>query len=113
AKQRIPLFVDRHSFTEIDVNLRSNDPLNFRDTKKYKERLRKAEKNSGGAEAVVTGRARVLNVPIMLGAFDFSFLGGSMGSVVGEKLARMIEIGVAERRPVIIISASGGARMQE
>lgn len=72
-----------------------------------------AEKNSGSVEAVLTGRARILNIPVMLGVFDFSYMGGSMGSVVGEKLARLIELGIAERRPVIIISASGGARMQE
>jgi acetyl-CoA carboxylase carboxyl transferase subunit beta len=98
---------------EIDANLRSTDPLAFKDTQKYKERLKKAEKKSESIEAVMTGRARVLNVPVMLGVFDFSFLGGSMGSVVGEKLARMIEIGVAEKKPVLIISSSGGARMQE
>ncbi len=113
ARQRIPLLVDRHSFDEIDVNLRSTDPLNFRDTKKYKDRLKKTEKATGSIEAVMTGRARILNIPVMLGVFDFSFMGGSMGSVVGEKLARLCEAGVIEKRPVIIISASGGARMQE
>lgn len=113
ASQRIPTLVDRHSFIEIDRELRSTDPLNFRDTKKYKERIKKAEKNSGSIEAVITGRARILNIPVMLGVFDFSFLGGSMGSVVGEKLARLVETGREEKRPVIIISASGGARMQE
>lgn len=113
AQQRIPALVDRHSFNEIDSNLRSTDPLNFRDTKKYKERLKRAEKTSGSIEAVITGRARIANIPVMLGVFDFSFLGGSMGSVVGEKLTRLVELGVAEKRPVIIISASGGARMQE
>jgi len=113
AKQRIPLMTDRHSFVEMDITLRSPDPLNFRDTKKYKERLKKAEKSSGSIEAVMTGRARILNIPVMLGVFDFSFMGGSMGSVVGEKLARLVEAGCEERRPVIIVSASGGARMQE
>lgn len=113
ATQRIPLLTDRHSFIEVDAQLRSTDPLNFRDTKKYKERLKKAEKASGGTEAVVCGRARMLNVPVAVGVFNFGFLGGSMGSVVGEKLARIVEIGRDERRPVIIVSASGGARMQE
>lgn len=113
AHQRIPLLVDRHSFVEIDMNLRSIDPLNFRDVKKYKDRLKKAEKSSGATEAVVTGRARILNIPIMIGVFEFSFLGGSMGSVVGEKLARLVEHGVDEKRPVLIVSSSGGARMQE
>jgi len=97
----------------MDSQLRSTDPLNFRDTKKYKERLKKAEKSSGSIEAVITGRARMLNIPVALGVFEFSFLGGSMGSVVGEKLARMVEAARDERRPAIIVSASGGARMQE
>jgi acetyl-CoA carboxylase carboxyl transferase subunit beta len=113
ARQRIPVISDRHSFIELDANLRPADPLQFKDTQKYKDRIKKAEKNSGSTEAVITGSARVLNVPVMLGVFDFSFLGGSMGSVVGEKLARMIEIGIEERKPVIIVSSSGGARMQE
>ena len=113
ARQRIALLVDRHSFQEIDAKLTSTDPLNFRDTKKYRERLKKAEKATGSFEAVMTGRARILSIPVMLGVFEFAFLGGSMGSVVGEKLARMIEIGIAEKRPVIIVSALGGARMQE
>jgi acetyl-CoA carboxylase carboxyl transferase subunit beta len=113
AKQRIPLLVDRHSFIELNSQLRSSDPLNFRDSVRYKDRLKRAEKKSGSSEAVITGRARILNVPVMLGVFDFSFLGGSMGSVVGEKLTRLIEAGLDEKRPVIIISASGGARMQE
>lgn len=113
ARQRLPLLVDRHSFMELDINLRSSDPLSFKDSKKYKERLKKAEKNSESVEAVVTGRARILNIPVAIGLFDFSFMGGSMGSVVGEKLSRMIEVGIEERRPVVIVSSSGGARMQE
>lgn len=113
ARQRIPVIADRHSFTEIDSELRSTDPLNFKDTKRYRDRLKKAERDTGSVEAVLTARARILNIPVMLGIFDFTFMGGSMGSVVGEKLTRMIEIGVEEKRPVIIISASGGARMQE
>lgn len=113
AKQRVPILADRHSFIEIDSNLRSADPLGFKDTQKYRDRIKKAEKNSGSLEAVITGRARVLNIPVMLAVFDFSFLGGSMGSAVGEKLARMVEIGIEERKPVIIVSSSGGARMQE
>ncbi len=113
AKQRIPILVDRHSFVELDANLRSVDPLNFKDKKKYKDRLKDTEKKTGSVEAVITGRARILNIPVMLGVFDSSFMGGSMGSVVGEKLTRLVELGCAEKRPVIIISASGGARMQE
>jgi acetyl-CoA carboxylase carboxyl transferase subunit beta len=113
AKQRIPIVVDRHSFVEIDSGIRSVDPLSFKDKKKYKDRVKDAERDSGSVEAVMTGRARVLNIPVMLGVFDFSFLGGSMGSVVGEKLTRLLEHGVSEKLPVVIISSSGGARIQE
>jgi len=113
ARQRIALLVDRHSFQEVDSKMESTDPLNFKDSKRYKERLKKAEKSTGSSDAVVTGRARILNIPVAMGVFEFGFLGGSMGSVVGEKLARAVEIGIEERRPVIIVSASGLARMQE
>lgn len=113
AKQRIPVLADRHSFIELDPNLRSTDPLNFKDKKKYKDKLKDTEKKTGSVEAVTTGRARILNIPVMLGVFDLPFIGGSMGVVVGEKLTRLIEYGISERRPVIIVSASGGARMQE
>lgn len=113
ARQRIPILADRHSLIEIDSQLRSSDPLNFKDTLKYRDRVKRAEKSSGSLEAVITGRARILNIPVMLAVFDFSFLGGSMGSAVGEKLARLVEEGTEERKPVIIVSSSGGARMQE
>lgn len=113
AAERILLLADRHSFVEIDRECRSTDPLKFHDSKKYKDRLKKAEKATNNNEAVVTGRARIVNAPVMLGVFEFAFLGGSMGAAVGEKLARMIEVGQDERRPVVIVSASGGARMQE
>jgi len=113
AAQRISLLVDRHTFSELDPNLRSTDPLNFRDSKKYKDRLKSSEKSSGSVEAIKTGRASINSVPLVVGVFDFSFMGGSMGSVVGEKLTRMIEIAIQDRLPVVIVSASGGARMQE
>jgi acetyl-CoA carboxylase carboxyl transferase subunit beta len=113
AQQRIPVVVDRHSFSELDTDLRTTDPLSFRDSKRYRDRLKRAEKKVGAPDAVVTGRARVQNIPVMLGVFEFGFMGGSMGSVVGEKLARIVELGRKEKRPVIIVSASGGARMQE
>lgn len=113
AHQRIPLLVDRHSFSELYADLRSVDPLNFRDTKRYRERLRRAEKSSGSPEAVITGRARIEGIKVALAVFEFSFMGGSMGAVVGEKLARLIELACDDRRPLVIVSASGGARMQE
>lgn len=111
--ERIKLICDRQSFEELDADLRSDDPLNFKDASRYKERLKKAEKSSGTAEAVKTGRARIDGQRVMLGAFNFFFMGGSMGLVVGEKLTRMIERACEERCPAIIVSSSGGARMQE
>lgn len=111
--QRLKLLVDRSSFEELDVDLRSSDPLTFKDQLRYRERLKKAEKKSGSVEAVRTGRARINGEQVFIGIFDFFFMGGSMGSVVGEKLTRMIEAAIEARKPVIIVSASGGARMQE
>lgn len=113
VSERLPLLVDRHSFEELFNNLAPADPLNFKDSKRYRERIRRAEKRSSSGEAVVTGRARILSIPVLLGLSEFDYMGGSMGSVVGEKLARLIELGCQERRPVVILSASGGARMQE
>lgn len=113
SAERLELICDRHTFESIDINLRSNDPLNFKDKKKYKDKLKEAEKKSGQTDAVITGKARVEGKRIMLGVLDFAFMGGSMGIVVGEKLARLVEGGTIERIPVIIVSASGGARMQE
>jgi acetyl-CoA carboxylase carboxyl transferase subunit beta len=113
AKQRIALLADRHSFLEMDPQLRSQDPLNFKARKRYRDQVKDAERKSGVPDAVITGRARLLNIPIGLGVFEMDYLGGSMGSVVGEKLTRMIEISIPEKRPVIIVSSSGGARMQE
>lgn len=113
ANERVPLMVDRHSFVELDRDVRASDPLKFKDTKRYKDRLKEAERKTGLPEGVVTGRARILGIPVMLGVFEFQFIGGSLGAAVGEKLARLIELGKEERRPVIIVSASGGARMQE
>lgn len=113
TEQRIGFITDRQSFEEFDQNLRSNDPLNFKDTLRYKERMKRAEKSSGSVEAVRVGRARIHGKVVMLGVFDFFFIAGSMGVVVGEKLTRMIEAACRERLPVIIVSCSGGARMQE
>ncbi len=113
AQERIPILVDRHSFQEIGADIKPTDPLGFKDQKKYKDRLKAAEKKSNSSEAVITGRAKINKFPVLLGVFEFAFMGGSMGSVVGERLAQMIEVGIEEKTPVIIVSASGGARMQE
>jgi acetyl-CoA carboxylase carboxyl transferase subunit beta len=112
AEQRINILCDRQGFDEFDFHLRPADPLQFKDSMKYKERIKKAEKK-GVFEAVRTGYARMDGLRVAMGIFDFSYMGGSMGTVVGEKLTRMIERAVQERLPVLIVSSSGGARMQE
>lgn len=113
TEERIALLTDSGSFEELDKDLRSTDPLNFRDQMRYKERIKKAEKKANSIEAVRVGRCRINGTPAFLGCFDFFFMGGSMGIVVGDKLAHMVELATKEERPAIIISASGGARMQE
>jgi acetyl-CoA carboxylase carboxyl transferase subunit beta len=113
SRERIALLTDSGSFEEYQSALASVDPLGFKDTKRYRDRLRAAKQKTAMEEAVVTGLARVGGYPVMLCAFEFAFLGGSMGSVVGEKLTRSIETAIDKHVPVIIVSASGGARMQE
>ncbi len=113
ARERIALLADPGSFEERDTNLESTDPLAFKDTKKYRDRIRAAIQKTRTDEAVVCGLARVGGLPTALCAFEFGFLGGSMGSVVGEKLARAIELAIDKHLPVVIVAASGGARMQE
>ena len=113
AKERLALIIDEGSFKEYDARLHPIDPLNFRDLKSYRERVREAKKATGMNEAVLCGMAKIGGLPISICAFEFSFLGGSMASVVGEKITRAIERAVKERSPLIIISCSGGARMQE
>jgi len=114
AKQRIDLLCDSHSFEELESGLKTNDPLSFRDNQKYRERLRRAEKKNGPeSESVVVGRAKLGGERVYLGVFNFGFMGGSMGIVAGEKLTRMVEAAIEDSAPVIIVSASGGARMQE
>ncbi|MGH7276955.1 MAG: acetyl-CoA carboxylase, carboxyltransferase subunit beta [Candidatus Rokuibacteriota bacterium] len=113
ARERIALLGDPGSFEERDTTLESTDPLAFKDTKKYRDRLRAATQKTRTDEAVVCGVARVGGLPAVLCAFEFGFLGGSMGSVVGEKLTRAIELATDKHLPVVIVSASGGARMQE
>src|SRR5258706_4140188 len=113
ARERIAALTDGGSFEERDAGLVSTDPLGFRDTKRYRDRLRAARDKTQLSDAVVSGIARIGGYPVVIAAFDFGFLGGSMGSVVGEKLARAIELGTDKHLPVLIVAASGGARMQE
>jgi acetyl-CoA carboxylase carboxyl transferase subunit beta len=113
ARERVASLVDEGFFEEREAGLRSRDPLGFKDTKKYTDRLKAARGKTGMEEAVMTGLARIGGYPVALAVFEFAFLGGSMASVVGEKLTRLIELAIQKRVPVLIVSASGGARMQE
>ena len=113
APERLSMLFDDGKYVEQDGDLRSVDPLKFRDSKRYRDRLKSAEENVGGSEAVVVGSGTVGGIPVVIAAMEFFFMGGSMGSVVGEKVTRAAERAVSERKPLIIISTSGGARMQE
>ena len=113
SHQRIRALVDEGSFQPLDEQLRPTDPLGFRDRKAYGDRLRDYQKSTGLTDAVVTGLARLHGMTMALGVMDFRFMGGSMGSVVGEKLTRLVETATRCRYPVVIVCASGGARMQE
>lgn len=113
ARERIALVLDTGSFVEMDAGMQSVDFLNFKDSKRYKDRIKVAVKKSGGGDAVVTGEGAINGLPVAVAVFEFGFMGGSMGSVVGEKITRAIEKGLEKNCPVIIFSSSGGARMQE
>jgi len=113
ADQRLAILVDRGSFAEHDAGLGSRDVLDFPDDPPYEHRLTDVAARTGHREAVLTGTARIDGVTVAIGVFNFPFMGGSMGSAVGEKLTRVIEHALAERLPLVIVSASGGARMQE
>jgi acetyl-CoA carboxylase carboxyl transferase subunit beta len=113
SDERIRQLTDPGSWLSISDELRPTDPLKFRDRKSYSDRLREMQEKTGLIDAVQTGLAQLEGLPIALGVMDFRFMGGSMGSVVGEKLTRLAERATRERLPLIIVCASGGARMQE
>lgn len=113
ANERITLLTDKGSFIEIGRGLTSKDPLNFKDQKTYKDRLKESRKKTNITEAATSGNALINGNPVILVVLDFSFMGGSMGSVVGEKLAMAAEKAIEEELPLISIASSGGARMQE
>ena len=113
ARERIAQLADEGSFAEEAAELRSADPLDFFDLRPYAERLAEAEVATGLGDAMVIGRAAIEGLPCELAVMDFSFMGGSMGSVTGEKFARACESAVEAGLPVVSVSASGGARMQE
>ena len=113
AHERIASLTDPESFEELDEGLRSCDVIGFTDSKPYPVRLEENARKTGLNEAVICGRATLSEIPFGIGVMDFRFMGASMGSVVGEKLVRLIEFCTAEKLPVVIVAASGGARMQE
>jgi acetyl-CoA carboxylase carboxyl transferase beta subunit len=113
ARERIGQLADAGSFDEEDAELRSADPLAFFDLRSYAERLAEAEIETGLGDAIVCGRAAIEGEECRLAVMDFAFMGGSMGSVVGEKFARACESATEARVPLVSVSASGGARMQE
>lgn len=109
----IRLLLDPESFVETDANMESVDFLNFKEKVRYADRLRETMKRTGLKEAIRTGFGRIGGIPIVFGVMDFDFIGGSMGSVVGEKVARAIDRAIEKKLPLIIVCASGGARMME
>ncbi len=113
SKEYIQILFDKGTFKELDKKMRSADPLNFVDTKKYTDRIEKTIKKTGLNDAVVTGLGEINGKKVGIAIMDFKFIGGSMGSVVGEKISRMIDKAIENKLPVIIISQSGGARMME
>lgn len=113
AEERIGLVCDKDSFQEKFSELTAQDPLEFTDSEPYTERLKRAKEKSSNKEAVIVGEAAVNKQKIALAVMDFSFMGGSMGSVVGEKITLLIEYAIEKRLPLVIVTASGGARMQE
>lgn len=113
AWQRIQLLVDRDTFSETESGLSAKDPLKFKAKRAYTASLATAKMKTKLKEAVITGRGRVNGVPVVLAVMDFNFIGGSMGAAVGEKIVRLVELAIAEKLPLIVVTSSGGARMQE
>jgi len=113
ARTRLANLFDNGEYETFSDNLASTDPLKFVDLKPYSERLKRAQEETGLTDAVINGRGTLNGRPIVISAMEYSFIGGSMGSVVGEVITRAVEDALASKRPLIIISASGGARMME
>ncbi len=113
ARDRLETFFDEGTGAELAENVTPEDPMKFRDTKKYKDRLSLAQKNTEEADALIVIAGKVLNLELVACAFEFEFLGGSMGSVVGERFVRAVDYCLEHRQPLVCFSASGGARMQE
>ncbi len=109
----VEMLFEEGSFKEMNSGLSTTDPLNFKDTKKYKDRLRSSQKKTGKKDGLYTGSGLMGSRKVHAAIFDFRFMGGSMGIIVGEKLVRVAEAAIRERTPLIVVSSSGGARMQE
>jgi acetyl-CoA carboxylase carboxyl transferase subunit beta len=113
ARERLEIFLDPDSGRELADRISPQDPLKFRDSKKYKDRLSAAQKSTGELDALVTMTGLLMGIPVVVCAFEFRFMGGSMGSVVGEKFSRAAQYSLENEIPLVCFSASGGARMQE
>jgi len=113
ARRRMEYILDPGTFTEFDANLTSIDFLEFKDLKRYPARIKESQEATGMKEAILCGEGKIEGQPAMIGTFEFKFLGGSLGSVVGEKIARLIERAIEKKIGAVIFCASGGARMQE
>jgi acetyl-CoA carboxylase carboxyl transferase subunit beta len=111
--ERITLLVDLGTFKEWDADLEPQDPLSFQDTRSYKDRIKAQQEKTGRKDAMVIGEGAIHGRKVALCVFDFGFMGGSMGSVVGEKICRAVDRALASRLPLVLVTASGGARMQE
>jgi acetyl-CoA carboxylase carboxyl transferase subunit beta len=113
ARDRLEMFLDLDSGHEIAANLEPQDPLKFRDSKRYRDRLTQAQKDTGERDALVVIAGTVKSIPVVAVAFEFQFMAGSMGSVVGERFRRAVDYCIEHKRPLVCFAASGGARMQE
>ena len=113
ARRRLDLFLDEEGRVEIAENLESADPLKFKDSKKYRDRVVSAQKATGEKDALIVMRGTLHNNPVVVAAFEFSFMGGSMGSVVGERFVRAVNAALENNCPLVCFATSGGARMQE
>ena len=113
SDERINIIADKDSFKEFDGLLSPTDPLKFKDRRSYSDRIKESQQGTGLRDGVITGLCSINSMPLALAVMDFRFMGGSMGSVVGEKITRIIEKATIEKYPILIVCASGGARMQE
>ena len=113
ARERLDLLYDDQAYKELASNIRSGDPLDFRDTKRYRDRLKVYEQRVGKGDAVICAEGKIDGIHVVICAMEYNFMGGSMGSVVGEKITLAVERCIDRKEPLIIVSCSGGARMQE